>query len=136
MKVKIVMGIMAMFFITALASAGTISYTDVSCLNSGSSVCSSSVFIYYPNGTLAGSLNGTNDAITYDESQAINIYLKPNSVSLLNNPSFFFQWMLNTWQLLFVILLIMAVVVGFIIIIIHLFRNKREQAPKIERRRW
>lgn len=134
---KIILILVAMFFMTAGASAGTLTYTDVSCINSGSTVCSSSIFVYYQDGTLAGSLNGTNDAITTNDSMgAINLYLKPNSVSLLNNPSFFFQWLINTWQMFFVLILMIGVVVGFLYLIRKIFMPSNSVVTPKPKRRW
>lgn len=139
MSIKIVVGLLLSIVILAGgANAGTLSYVDVSCLNSGADICSSTMYVYYTNGTLAGSLTGVNDTISYDETQAINLYLKPASTSLLNNPAFYFDWMMNSWSLLFVLLLIMAVVIGFMYIIKRMFMSNKNDVgnPRPVKRKW
>lgn len=137
-KNKWVIILLAIILLASSAQAGTMSYVDVSCLNSGADVCSSTIYVYYQDGTLAGSLTGINDTISYDETKAINLYLKPASTSLLNNPSFFFEWMLSSYNLLFALLLVMAVIVSFFYIIRRMFLPGGDKiaAPRSPKRRW
>jgi len=94
------------------ASATNLTYTDISCLNSGAGTCSSSIYVYNINGSLSGILNSTGDSVMVGDNESINLFLKPNAVSLLNNPTFTLQWILNSWNMFFTILLVMGVIVA------------------------
>ncbi|VVB61692.1 Uncharacterised protein [uncultured archaeon] len=95
------------------ASAQSISYTDVTCLNLDWG-CSSKLYIYYSNQTLAGTLNGTNDVLDIDTSQPIQLVIKPASASLMNNPFVILPWVLNMFQAIIVLLFAIAVVAAII----------------------
>lgn len=120
--------IISLIFLIGVASATTITFTDVTCLNSGSDVCSTKLFLYYQNGSIAGILTGQNDNTTTADGEPINLYLKANSQSLINNPSFFFDYLLNSWQVLFVLLLIMGIPLGFFYVM-----KKMYSAPGIQK---
>lgn len=113
--------LLILIIITGIAAATQITFTDVTCLNSGADVCSTKMFLYYQNGTIAGILSGTNDNTTVGDGEAINIYLKANSQSLLNNNAFVFDYILNSWQVFFVLLLAMGIVLGFFYVMRKMF---------------
>jgi len=111
------------------AGATTITYTDVSCINSGATTCSSSVFVYYTNGTLAGVMNATGDNVVVADNESINLYLKPNSVSLLNNPSFTLNWILSSWNMFFTILLVFGLLIAMFYVIKKMFFTSGNVTP-------
>ncbi len=104
-----------------LAGATELSYTDVTCLNTGSEVCSSTLYVYYSNDTLAGSLNSSTGTINVDPGASLHLFLKPNSVSLLSNPTFAIQWMISSWGMFFTILFMFSMLISMFYIIKRLF---------------
>lgn len=135
---KIGIALIIFLFFTGIATATEITFTDVTCLNSGADVCSTKMFLYYQNGTIAGILSGTNDNVTVASGEPINIYLKANSQSLLNNNAFVFDYILNSWQVFFALLLAMGMVLGFFYVMRRLFyadrSAKNNQTPTWRKR--
>lgn len=111
------------FLALPAASATPITYTDVTCLNVDWG-CSSSLYLYYLNGTLAGRLNTTGDTINVDGTIPIQILLKPSSASLANNPYVILPWVLNMFQALIVIVFVFAIPISTFYIIRRLFIGK------------
>ena len=126
---KIGILILILTVMVGTATATQITFTDVTCLNSGADVCSTKMFLYYQNGTVAGILSGTNDNVTVGDGEAINIYLKANSQSLLNNNAFVFDYILNSWQVFFVLLLIMGLPLGFFYVMRKMYYSNRGTNP-------
>jgi len=63
------------------------------------------------------------------DGEAINIYLKANSQSLLNNNAFVFDYILNSWQVFFVLLLVMGIPLGFFYVMRKMYYSNRGTNP-------
>ena len=111
MKIKLIVLLMAIFLLAIPAQANTITYSDLTALNNDD--LSSRLFVYYSNGTLAG-IATTNNTVTYNGTQDINIVLQPNSLTMFNNPTFLMSWVVSSGY--GIVIIVVAAVAGFALI--------------------
>ena len=100
-----------LLFLIFPVTAQTLSFIDTTALDEDSGYSSTIIYVYYPNGTLAGNITSTQELSGLDSSQDLTLILKPNTITLFNNPEWVLGWALDSWMLIFVV--IFAIVISF-----------------------
>lgn len=100
-----------LLFLALPVSAQTLSFVDTTALDEDSGYSSTLIYVYYGNGTLAGTLNSTAELTGVNASQDLVLVLKPNTITLFNNPEWVLGWVLDSWMVIFVV--IFAIVIAF-----------------------
>lgn len=108
---KYLIAVFVLFFLVLPVNAQTLSFIDTTSLDEDSGYSSTIIYVYYPNGTLAGNITSTAELSGLDETQDLTLILKPNTITLFNNPEWVLGWMLDSWMVIFVV--IFAIVVAF-----------------------
>lgn len=130
MKTNIKIYLIAITFLLLVSpvSAQTLTFVDTTAIDEDSGYSSTLIYVYYGNGTLAGVLNSTNELSGLNSTQDYTLILKPNTITLFNNPEWVLNWVLDSWMLIFVV--IFAVVIAFscvglaVIFVKPIFYNK------------
>ena len=110
-ELRYLVAVFAILFLVLPVNAQTLSFIDTTALDEDSGYSSTIIYVYYPNGTLAGNITSTAELSGLDETQDLTLILKPNTITLFNNPEWVLGWMLDSWMVIFVV--IFAIVVAF-----------------------
>lgn len=108
---KIISVVALFLLLVSTCSAQTLTFVDTTALDEDSGYSSTLIYVYYGNGTLAGVLNSTTPLEELNSSQDYTLILKPNTITLFNNPEWVLGWALDSWMLIFVV--IFAIVIAF-----------------------
>lgn len=94
--------IIALLVLILPVSAQTLSFVDTTAIDEDSGLSSTQVYVYYGNGTFAGVMNSTSELTGINSSQDLVFILKPNTLTLFNNPDWVIGWAVDNWTLIFV----------------------------------
>ena len=100
-----------LFLVLPVSATQTLSFIDTTALDEDSGYSSTIIYVYYPNGTLAGNITSTQELSGINGTQDLTLILKPNTITLFNNPEWVLGWALDSWMLIFVV--IFAIVISF-----------------------
>lgn len=114
MKIELV--IIALMILIFPVSAQTLSFVDTTAIDEDSGLSSTEVYVYYGNGTFAGVMNSTSELTGIDSGSDLVFILKPNTLTLFNNPDWVLGFASDSFVLIFVV--IFAIMMGAAAIVI------------------
>lgn len=115
-ELKYLVAVFVLFFLVLPVNAQTLSFIDTTSLDEDSGYSSTVIYVYYPNGTLAGNITSTAELAGLDSTQDLTLILKPNTITLFNNPEWVLGWVLDSWMVIFVVVFAIVIAVSAVTI--------------------